>query len=163
MSLTRGRTSGGGSGTPGSDGASAYDIAVANGFAGTETEWLASLVGPPGSPGSGSGSPIEAVNTVATSGSAVTLPDVTTATVHAVTLTANCTFTFPTAGAGKSLTVHLTQDATGARLVTWPGTVRWAEAVPPILSTGGGKTDVVTFLCVDGTHWLGWLAALDMR
>lgn len=36
----------------GSDGASAYQIAVANGFEGTEQEWLASLKGEPGSPGS---------------------------------------------------------------------------------------------------------------
>jgi len=32
-------------GIPGQDGASAYQIAVANGFVGTEEEWLASLVG----------------------------------------------------------------------------------------------------------------------
>lgn len=32
-------------------GASAYEIAVANGFTGTEQEWLASLVGPQGDPG----------------------------------------------------------------------------------------------------------------
>lgn len=37
-----------GSGTPG---ASAYDIAVANGFSGTEEEWLESLVGADGAPG----------------------------------------------------------------------------------------------------------------
>ena len=36
--------SGGGSGT-GADGKSAYEIAVANGFIGTEQEWLASLKG----------------------------------------------------------------------------------------------------------------------
>lgn len=38
-------------GLPGEDGASAYEIAVANGFAGTEGQWLASLVGPQGAPG----------------------------------------------------------------------------------------------------------------
>lgn len=40
-------------GTPvaGADGLSAYEIAVDNGFAGSETEWLASLVGPAGAPG----------------------------------------------------------------------------------------------------------------
>ena len=40
-----------GSGSAGADGASAYEIAVANGFVGTETEWLASLVGPAGADG----------------------------------------------------------------------------------------------------------------
>lgn len=38
-------------GTYGIDGFSAFEIAVANGFTGTETEWLASLVGPQGEPG----------------------------------------------------------------------------------------------------------------
>lgn len=37
-------------GEKGNDGASAYDIAVANGFEGTEEEWLASLKGDPGDP-----------------------------------------------------------------------------------------------------------------
>lgn len=39
-------------GTPGDEGdpgLSAYEVAVANGFVGTETDWLNSLVGPPGS------------------------------------------------------------------------------------------------------------------
>jgi hypothetical protein len=46
-------------GPQGPAGASAYQIAVANGFVGTEEEWLASLVGPQGpqgEPGSGGGS-----------------------------------------------------------------------------------------------------------
>lgn len=55
---------GGGSGIPGAkgdpgptgaDGLSAYEVAVANGFVGTESEWLASLKGPKGDPGDGAG------------------------------------------------------------------------------------------------------------
>lgn len=38
-------------GPQGAEGWSAYDIAVANGFAGTEAEWLASLEGPQGPQG----------------------------------------------------------------------------------------------------------------
>jgi hypothetical protein len=38
-------------GADGEDGASAYEVAVANGFSGTEAEWLSSLVGPQGDPG----------------------------------------------------------------------------------------------------------------
>lgn len=41
----------GGSGTPGQDGKSAYEIAVENGFEGTEEEWLASLKGSDGQNG----------------------------------------------------------------------------------------------------------------
>ena len=43
----------GAAGPAGADGASAYEVAVANGFAGTETEWLASLVGADGQDGTG--------------------------------------------------------------------------------------------------------------
>lgn len=32
----------------GPDGPSAYEVAVANGFSGTEAEWLQTLIGPPG-------------------------------------------------------------------------------------------------------------------
>ncbi len=42
---------GGGSGAAGADGASAFEIAVANGFEGTEAEWLASLKGEKGDKG----------------------------------------------------------------------------------------------------------------
>lgn len=38
-------------GPPGADGKSAYEIAIDNGFEGTESEWLASLKGPPGADG----------------------------------------------------------------------------------------------------------------
>lgn len=41
----------GGGGSQGQQGDSAYQVAVANGFTGTEIEWLASLVGPQGKQG----------------------------------------------------------------------------------------------------------------
>ena len=49
-----GGSSGGGGGSgggTGEDGKSAYEIAVENGFVGTEEEWLESLIGPPGPQG----------------------------------------------------------------------------------------------------------------
>jgi len=39
----------------GRDGKSAYEVAVANGFVGSEAAWLASLVGEQGPPGTGGG------------------------------------------------------------------------------------------------------------
>lgn len=45
------KISGSGTGTPGKDGKSAYEIAVSKGFKGTEEEWLASLKGDPGEDG----------------------------------------------------------------------------------------------------------------
>ena len=41
----------GAAGAAGADGKSAYEVAVDNGFVGTEAQWLASLVGPAGSGG----------------------------------------------------------------------------------------------------------------
>jgi hypothetical protein len=41
----------GNDGAPGADGDSAYEVAVTNGFVGTESAWLASLVGPEGPQG----------------------------------------------------------------------------------------------------------------
>lgn len=101
---------------------------------------------------------IENVNTVAASGAAQTLPNVGVATIHRITLTANCTLTFPAAAAGKSFTVVLVQDATGSRTVTWPGTVLWPSGTAPTLTTTAAKRDVISFMCADGANWLGFVA-----
>jgi len=103
----------------------------------------------------------ETVNTVATSGATQTIPDVTTATLHRITLTANCTLTFPAAVAGKSFTLVLTQDGTGSRTVTWP-TVAWPGGVAPTLTTTAAKRDIITFLSADGTSWLGMIAGQNL-
>lgn len=46
------------SGATGPEGDSAYEVAVTNGFVGTQKEWLASLVGPAGPSGTNKLSPI---------------------------------------------------------------------------------------------------------
>lgn len=63
-----------GEGTPGD---SAYEVAVANGFAGTEAEWLASLVGPPGPQGipGGEGAPGSSYGSAILSGGQVAWVD----------------------------------------------------------------------------------------
>lgn len=103
----------------------------------------------------------ESVNTVASSGTTETLPDITVATIHRITLTANCTFTFPTLAAGKSFTVFLTQDATGGRTATWPVTVVWPSSTAPTLTTTASKTDVLSFASPDGTKWYGFVGGLN--
>lgn len=104
----------------------------------------------------------ETVNAVAASGAAQTLPDVDSATIHRIVLSANCTLTFPTAAAGKSFTLALVQDATGGRTVTWPAGLSWPGGTAPTLTTAAGKTDLLTFLCVDGTNWLGFTAGQNL-
>lgn len=61
---------------------------------------------------------------------------------HKITLTADCTLTFTAPRAGTWLTLFVTQDATGTRLVTWP-TIRWAGGSPPTLTTTASKTDLI--------------------
>jgi hypothetical protein len=99
--------------------------------------------------------PLQAVNAVATSGAAQTIPDVTTAQMDTITLTAACTLTFPTAATGKRFRLALVQGGSGSYTVTWPGTVKWPGSTAPTLTTTVGKIDLFQFECFDGTNWLG--------
>lgn len=103
--------------------------------------------------GSASASP-QSVNNYNNAGTAYTIPDPTVASMHYVTLTANSTFTFPTATVGASFDLAVVQDATGSRTVTWPGTVKWAGGSAPTLTTTAAKADLFRFRCLDGTNWL---------
>lgn len=100
---------------------------------------------------------------VTASGATQTIPDPTTGVLNTITLSANCTFTFPAATTGSKIYVKLTQDATGSRLCTWPAAVKWAAATAPTLSTAAGKIDYLRFTCVDGTTWVGQTMGLDVR
>lgn len=111
--------------------------------------------GPQGPTGPGA-STDETVNTVTTSGSAQTIPAPTVATLSVITLTANCTLTFPAAAPGRTFTVVLSQDSTGGRSVTWPA-VTWLGTVGtvPTLSGTALSVSVFTFVSHDGSTWLG--------
>ena len=77
------------------------------------------------------------------------------------TLTENTTFTFsnpPSSGTGYSFILHLIQDSS-TRTVTWPGSVDWAAATAPTISTGSGDDDFFVFATSDGgTIWYGFTA-----
>ena len=87
------------------------------------------------------------------SGAALTI-DLTTGTVQIVTLTNNCSFTFPTPTAGKSFLLLLKQDAVGGRTVTWPSSVKWPSSTPPTITSTANKADKYVFTA-DGTYWYG--------
>jgi hypothetical protein len=74
-------------------------------------------------------------------------------TVQNLTLTGNATITMPTAVAGKSFIIILSQDATGSRTVTW-STVSWPSATAPTITTTASKKDIYSFFS-DGTSWYG--------
>jgi hypothetical protein len=89
----------------------------------------------------------------ANTGTAYTI-SLSTGTLQILTLTGNCTFTFPTATAGKSFTLLLKQDATGSRTVTWPSAVKWPGGTAPTITSTASKLDKYVFTS-DGTNWYG--------
>lgn len=94
-------------------------------------------------------------------GAAKTVPDTALGGVVNFTMTGNCTFTFPTVGAGGSFKMRLVQDATGSRTATWPGTVKWPGGTAPTLTTTAARSDDLEFTSFDGTNWHGQTLGLN--
>jgi hypothetical protein len=95
---------------------------------------------------------VVAIGTVTTS-STISL---TNGTVQTATLTAStaCTFTMPTATAGKSFVLLLKQAAsTGNGSATFTG-VKWSALGAPTITLAAGKMDILSFVS-DGTNWYG--------
>lgn len=101
---------------------------------------------------------IESVVAIGTVTTTNTL-SLTNGTVQTATLTAStaCTFTMPTATAGKSFILLLKQAAsTGNGTATFTG-VKWGTAGAPTITATAGKMDILTFVA-DGTNWYGSIA-----
>jgi hypothetical protein len=96
-------------------------------------------------------------STTANTSTAYTI-DLTNGTLQILTLTGNCTYTFPTPVAGKSFILVQKQDATGGRTVTWPASVDWPSATAPTLTSTALKADKFVFTAIDGSNWLGSVA-----
>lgn len=91
--------------------------------------------------------------------------DMNNGNVHSITLTGAATLTFdnPVAtGDSSSFTLIVKQDGTGSRIITWPGSVKWAANTPPTLTTTADRYDILAFTTVDGgTCWFGFVAGQD--
>jgi hypothetical protein len=88
---------------------------------------------------------------IGNSGTSQTL-SLTNGTVQTVTMTGNCTFTMPTATAGKSFILIV---ATGSGGYTGTFTsVKWPSNTAPTLTTTATRWDILTFVA-DGTNWYG--------
>jgi len=96
----------------------------------------------------------ESVVAIGTVGASHTLV-LTNGTVQTATLTAStpCTFTMPTATAGKSFIIRLTQAATGMTTATFTG-VKWSGGVAPTITATASAIDIISFVAV-GTDWYG--------
>jgi hypothetical protein len=101
---------------------------------------------------------VESVVAIGTVTSSNTIA-LTNGTVQTATLTAStaCTFTMPTATAGKSFVLLLKQAATtGNGTATFTG-VKWGTSGAPTITATAGKMDILTFIA-DGTNWYGSIA-----
>ena len=80
----------------------------------------------------------------------------TNGTVQTATLTAStaCTFTMPTATAGKSFVLLLKQAATTGNGTATFTSVKWNASGAPTITATAGKMDILTFVA-DGTNWYG--------
>jgi hypothetical protein len=98
----------------------------------------------------------ESVVSIGNSSTTQTL-SLTNGTVQTVTMTGNCTFTMPTATAGKSFILIAVQDGTGSRTATFTS-VKWAGGTAPTLTTTATTgRDIFAFVS-DGTNWYGTVA-----
>jgi len=97
---------------------------------------------------------VESVVAIGNSGTSQTLA-LTNGTVQTVTMTGNCTFTMPTATAGKSFVLIVSTGAGG-----FTGTftsVKWPNNAAPTLTATASRWDILTFFA-DGTNWYGTFA-----
>ncbi len=101
------------------------------------------------------GSYSETVVAIGTVTTANTL-SLATGTVQTATLTAStaCTFTMPTATAGKSFILLLKQAATTGNGTATFTSVKWGTAGAPTITAAAGKMDILSFVS-DGTNWYG--------
>lgn len=100
---------------------------------------------------------VETLQAVGTVGASSTLA-LTNGTVLTATLTAStpCTFTMPTATAGKSFILILTQAATGMTTATFTG-VKYPGGTAPTITATASAVDILTFVA-NGTSWFGTYA-----
>lgn len=94
---------------------------------------------------------VESVVAIGDTGTAKTL-SLTNGTVQTATLTDNCTFSMPSATAGKSF-VLLLKTGAGSFTGTFTG-VKWNQFGTPTVTATASKLDIFTFIA-DGTNWYG--------
>jgi hypothetical protein len=97
---------------------------------------------------------VETLQAVGTVGASSTL-SLATGTVLTATLTAStpCTFTMPTAVAGKSFILILTQASSGMTTATFTS-VKWPAGTAPTITATASAVDILSFVS-NGTNWYG--------
>jgi hypothetical protein len=90
----------------------------------------------------------------------VTLTEADLPSTRLRTMTGNVTFVLPTPVAtparSGTITLVLTQDATGNRTITWPASVKWPDGIAQQPAAGPNTVSVIHLLWT-GAAWLGLL------
>lgn len=99
------------------------------------------------------------VQTIAYSSGTLTI-DCSLANVFEITLGANVSATsitnVPPSGYEFTIELHLIQDATGGRTMSWPSSVKWPMNITPTLSTTASTNSIIQLRTLDGgTTWYG--------
>jgi hypothetical protein len=101
---------------------------------------------------------IEGTVSIGSSGSSKTI-SLTTGTLQTTTLTANCTFTMPSATAGKSFVLKV-MTGSGSFTPSFTG-VKWPDGTSPTFNTTANRYYFVTFQA-DGIAWSGAVSGVYM-
>jgi hypothetical protein len=74
--------------------------------------------------------------------------------IASLTLGGNRTMAAPTNLKKGVYILHVIQDGTGSRTITWNAVFKWPGATAPVLSTTAARRDILSFVC-DGTNLYG--------
>ena len=92
--------------------------------------------------------------------------DLSLSNLFTITLSSNVTFTFtnpPASNKSKPVTVVLTQGTGGSKTAPFTN-AKYTDGIAPILSTGVGNIDVLTFFTINnGSSYFGTFAMADIK
>jgi hypothetical protein len=74
--------------------------------------------------------------------------------IASVTLAGNRNMNAPTNLKKGVYILHVLQDGTGGRTLTWNSVFKWVQAIAPVLTTTANRRDIISFVC-DGTNLYG--------
>lgn len=80
--------------------------------------------------------------------------DASSGQVATVTLAGNRTIAAPTNLRVGTYILHVVQDGTGSRTISWNSVFKWPAGVAPTLTTTANRRDLFSFVC-DGTNLYG--------
>ena len=80
--------------------------------------------------------------------------DIASGAVATVTLGGNRTMAAPSNLKVGTFILHVIQDGSGSRTITWNSVFKWPGAVAPVLTTTANRHDVISFVS-DGTNLYG--------